>query len=165
MDRIVVFGNSGSGKSTYAKVRCDESGCAHMDLDTVAWLSESETPTRRPFEESRAEILRFIEAERAWVIEGCYADLLQLALSRATEIVFLNPGTATCIENAKNRAWEPHKYESPEAQNVNLEMLIGWIRQYDRRADEFSYDAHRRLFDAFPGRKYEFVSNARDRCD
>lgn len=135
--------------------------CAHMDLDTVAWEADSEQPTRRSLQSSQADILRFIGAERQWVVEGCYADLLELVLPRATEIVFLNPGTETCVENARNRPWEPHKYPTEEAQNANLEMLIAWIRDYERRADEFSYRAHRQLFQSYPGQKHEFTANRR----
>ncbi|HAN26340.1 MAG TPA: shikimate kinase, partial [Haliea salexigens] len=91
----------------------------------------------------------------------CYADLLELAIPHATEIVFLNPGTETCIENARQRPWEPHKYASPAAQDANLAMLIAWIRDYEQRVDEFSYTAHRRLFDGFQRRKRELQSNAR----
>lgn len=95
------------------------------------------------------------------MIEGCYADLLEMVLPDATEIVFLNPGVETCIENARSRPWEPHKYSSPQAQDANLQMLIGWIKGYERRTDEFSYAAHRRLFTDFVGTKREYRSNER----
>ena len=160
MPRIVVFGNSGSGKTTYARARAAEFGCPHMDLDSVAWMPAAE-PTRRPIAESKAKILKFTQSNDCWVVEGCYADLLEFALQHATEVVFLNPGVDVCVANAKARPWEPHKYESPAAQDANLEMLIDWIKQYDQREDEFSYAAHRRLFDSFQGSKREFRSNER----
>lgn len=162
MRRIVVFGNSGSGKSTFAKAQSARLGCAHMDLDTVAWAPQGEVPTRLPLHESQQSIDAFMAAHEAWVIEGCYADLLALAIPQATDVVFLNPDTETCVENARNRPWEPHKYSSPAAQDANLEMLIQWIRQYDQRTDEFSLAAHRQLFDSFSGRKREYRSNDRD---
>jgi len=37
-------------------------------------------------------------------------------------------------------------------------MLVGWIREYVRRGDEFSLTAHRALFDRFSGEKLELVS-------
>ncbi len=132
-----------------------------MDLDTVAWVPGAETPTRRSLNASSGEILGIIDAEQNWVVEGCYADLLEVTLSRATEMVFLNPGTDVCIENARKRPWERHKYSTPEAQDANLGMLIEWIKEYHRRPDEFSYVAHRRLFDTFVGQKREFNSNER----
>lgn len=162
MKRIVIFGNSGSGKSTFAKNLSSILGCSHMDLDTVAWESGVATPIRRTLEASQPEILEFINSEKNWVVEGCYADLLEVALTHATEIIFLNPGAKTCVDNARNRPWEPHKYSSPEAQDANIGMLIEWIKEYDRRKDEFSYMAHRRLFESFVGQKREFNSNERD---
>lgn len=132
-----------------------------MDLDMVAWEPGIEPPRRRSLDASKLEILKFIDSEQHWVVEGCYSDLLEIAIVYATEVVFLNPGTETCIENARNRPWEPHKYNSPEAQDANLEMLIDWIKAYDRRTDEFSYVAHRRLFERFEGPKREFNSNER----
>lgn len=76
-------------------------------------------------------------------------------------MIFINPGTETCITNCKNRPWEPHKYESQKAQDANLTMLIDWIKQYTERTDEFSLKAHRQLIDNFSGNKAELKSNNR----
>ncbi len=35
--KVLVFGNSGSGKSTYAKALSKRHGLAHLDLDTIVW--------------------------------------------------------------------------------------------------------------------------------
>lgn len=161
MKRLVVFGNSGAGKTTYALNESARLGGAHLDLDTVAWAPDAESPTRRALAASRVDILAFVRSASNWVVEGCYADLLEIALPYATEIVFLNPGADTCVENARNRPWESHKYSSPAAQEANLAMLIDWIKAYEQRPDEFSYRAHRRLFEDFPGPKLELRSNDR----
>jgi adenylate kinase family enzyme len=161
MNRIVIFGNSGSGKSLLAGEKARALACPHLDLDTVAWKDDAETPIRLPAAESGKKIAPFLAENDDWVIEGCYSDLLELVLPRATEIIFLNPGIATCIANARNRPWEPHKYDSPEAQDANLEMLVTWIADYQQREDEFSLSAHRKLFDDFKGTRTEYRSNAR----
>ena len=159
--RIVIFGNSGSGKSTLARAKAKALGCPHLDLDTVAWRRGVEPPARMALAESEGEIRPFLEASQSWVIEGCYADLLGLALPASTELIFLNPGVETCILNARARPFEPHKYPSKEAQDANLEMLLQWIAHYPERDDEFSLTAHRRLFEAYRGPKSELTSNAR----
>ena len=150
--KLVVMGNSGSGKSTLAR----RAGLPHLDLDTLAW---DPGPKRRPREQSRREIEGFLALHGEWVIEGCYADLLALALPQATKLVFLNPGIDACIANARARPWEPHKYPSKEAQDANLPMLERWIRDYETRSDEFSLQAHRALFDGFEGEKVEIRQN------
>lgn len=162
MPTLLVFGNSGAGKSTFAKRVSTGSGCAHLDLDTIAWDPEAATPTRLPLEDSQRQIEAFVEANRDWVIEGCYADLLELAMSSASEVVFLDPGASTCRDNARKRPFEPHKYASPEAQDANLSMLLDWIDQYYDREDEFSHRAHLALYERFPGKKQRLTSNARE---
>ncbi|MDX1811869.1 MAG: shikimate kinase [Gammaproteobacteria bacterium] len=160
MKKTVIFGNSGSGKSTLAKNLCDLYQLAHLDLDILAWQATN-PPQRKPVDESAITIKQFTEQNQQWIIEGCYTDLIALAIEQANEIIFLNPGIETCISNAKLRPWEPHKYESPEAQEKNLGMLIDWIRDYEVREDEFSLKAHKQLYDSFLGRKTEYNSNQR----
>lgn len=150
--RVLVFGNSGAGKSTLAQKLRDQEGLAHLDLDTLAWQNTS-PPQRRSIEESGEELDAYIRAHDGWVIEGCYADLLGLATRVATKMIWLNPATEICVAHARRRPWEPHKYESKDAQDANLPMLIDWIRAYETRDDEFSRVAHARLFDQFAGPK------------
>lgn len=119
-------------------------------------------PERKSIPESKAEIDVFVGSTEGWVIEGCYADLLALVLPVCSEIIFLDVPVAACIENAKKRPWEPHKYESKAAQDANLEMLIDWIRQYPNRSDTFSRSAHEALFNQFNGHKSVFTRNQSD---
>lgn len=158
MRKVLIFGNSGSGKSTLAKKLCVSANLSHLDLDTLAWKSTL-PPERKPLMESELEISRFINTNEEWVIEGCYSDLLEMALPSSSEIVFMNLPIKLCIENAGKRPWEPHKYESKEAQDNNLEMLIGWISQYSERNDTFSEVAHKDLYEKYSGKKRAVTSN------
>ena len=158
MARIVIFGNSGSGKSTLARALSSLDSAERLDLDVIAWKTD-QPGVRADFEDSRSALLRFIENSDAWVIEGCYSELLKVAAMHCTELIFLNPGVEACVENCKARPWEPHKYPSAEAQDKNLRMLIEWVREYETRDDEFSLREHRKLFDSHEGRKIEYRSN------
>ncbi|MFC4701604.1 AAA family ATPase [Glaciecola siphonariae] len=158
MIRIVIFGNSGSGKSTLAAKLSRESALAHLDLDTLAWEPVS-PPVRCTLAKSREAINYFTDNNENWIIEGCYSDLLEFVLKKATKVIYLCLPIEHCVENAKSRQWEPHKYESKEAQDANLNMLITWIRQYESRNDTFSKTAHEQLFNQFNGPKVRFSSN------
>lgn len=156
--KVIIFGNSGSGKSTLAKKIAESEGLAHLDLDTIAWKPSS-PPQRESLDKSAQYIKQFITENQAWVIEGCYSDLLELVSPHANEAIFLNLSTQACIENARNRPWEPHKYKTKQDQDNNLQMLIDWIKQYYDREDVFSLSAHRKLFDNFTGHKTERNEN------
>ncbi len=168
MRKVIIFGNSGSGKSTLAKALSrsedSESKIAHLDLDILAW-KPSVPPERQAIEESAREINRFIASNASWVIEGCYSDLLEIAIPSSTEIIFMNLPVQLCIQNARQRPWEPHKYESKEAQDANLEMLVDWISRYETRDDTFSLAAHRSLYDCYTNKKTEYISNQRNNSD
>ena len=160
MRKLIIFGNSASGKSTLAKYLSNKENLAHLDLDTLAWL-DCLPPQRTPLNECKIKIDSFIMQHNAWVIEGCYSDLLALVASAANEVIFINLDIEACVENAKQRPWEAHKYASKTAQDKNLAMLINWIRDYKTRVDEFSFHAHQKFYENFSGKKVQYV----DRVD
>jgi adenylate kinase family enzyme len=155
--RLVLIGNSGSGKTTLAGRLSSKHGLSHLDLDPLAWLP-TKPPRRRPIAATREVVLSFVDSHGGWVIEGCYADLAAMVLPHCTQLVFLNPGVEACVEHARARPWEPHKYPSKEAQDANLGMLLRWIRDYPARDDELSLGAHRALFDGYAGEKVELAT-------
>lgn len=156
MRKIIIFGNSGAGKSTLA-VKLSALGLAHLDLDTLAWLDIT-PPSRKPLNETYTAIKKFVDQHQQWVIEGCYADLLEMVKPFATEAIFINLPIELCQDNAINRPWEPHKYPSQKAQDDNLPMLLDWIARYNVRDDTLSYSAHLALFESFDGKKVEITT-------
>ncbi len=155
--QIVIIGNSAAGKSTLARGLEARHGLAHLDLDTIAWDPGAQ---RRPFDKSSQELKAFTTQHSRWVIDGCYADLAEVALARnaedpeqSVELWWLDPGDDVCLGHAEARHWEPHKYPSAKAQDANLPMLREWIEQYGARQDSVSRVAHHALFSAYAGPK------------
>jgi len=124
-----------------------------LSLDQIAFAQGT---NRRPLAESIAEAKTFIETNESWLIEGCYADILEPLLPYCEKLIFLNPGVESCVSHCKTRPWEPEKFESKEAQDKNLANLIEWVRLYENRNDEYGLKRHRALYKAFSGEKYEF---------
>ncbi len=151
--RVILLGNAGAGKSTLAKKLLARQPAARLSLDQVAFAGGTE---RRPIEESIADAKRFIAENESWIIEGCYADIIEPILEDCEELIFLNPGVETCVAHCRARPWEPEKFDTPAEQNQHLQMLIAWVRSYETRDDEYGLRRHRALFDSFPGRKREF---------
>jgi adenylate kinase family enzyme len=154
--RVLVMGNSGSGKSWYAKALAEREGLAHLDLDTIVWVP-GKIAVARPEADVLADLREFAGASDAWVAEGCYGDLVEAALPWCTELVFMNPGVQACLANNTKRPWEPHKYASKEKQDSMLPMLLGWVESYYTRTDRCSLSVHRDVFDRFDGAKFELA--------
>jgi adenylate kinase family enzyme len=153
--RIVIFGNAGSGKTTMARELTRSEGIPCLSLDRITW---DKSVQRHPFEQSLCQLRDFTASRSAWIVEGCYGSLIEAALPFCTELRFLNPGVEVCVQRCLDRAWEAEKFSSPEEQRAMLESLIGWIREYEIRDDEFGLRFHRRLFEGFDGPKKEYTS-------
>jgi adenylate kinase family enzyme len=154
--RVLVFGNSGSGKSTYARALAARHGLPHLDLDSIVW-EPGQIAVQRSDGAIRQSLDDFLAEHNAWVIEGCYGELVEAAAGHCTRLVFLNPGLVACLANNTRRPWEPHKYASLEQQNSMLDALQGWVADYYTRGGPWSYDAHRRIYDAHDGEKAEYT--------
>lgn len=124
-------------------------------LDEIAWAEGDE---RKPLEESIQALRRFLEDHEHWIIEGCYGDLVEVALPFCEELLFLNPGIATCVEHCLKRPWEPEKFLTEEAQKDMLANLVAWVREYETRSDEYGLRRHRQIFEGFSGKKREYKS-------
>ena len=157
--RVLVFGNSGSGKSRLSQRLAAKNRLRVLDLDTVVW---SPVAVFRPDHEIIAELLRFVQTNTSWIIEGCYGRWMEHLLPHATEMVFMNPGEAACLSNCLARPWEAHKYASKEEQDAKLALLLDWVCRYYARSDHMSLQAHRRLFDSYNGNKREITANEPD---
>lgn len=149
------MGNAGVGKTTMAKAILRQRKMPRLSLDEIAW---NEGVKRKPHKEAVAELIKFIQSNSEWIIEGCYSDLIEEALPYCTELRFLNPGIEISIRHCKQRPWEPEKFGTAEAQDANLENLIQWVRTYETREDEYGLKRHRKIYDEFSGNKREFNS-------
>ncbi len=152
--RIAILGNSGSGKSTLARWLAGRAGAALLDLDTVAWEPGQVAVPRSP-EAAQADVRAFCEGHPHWVVEGCYAGLIGVALAQRPLLLFLNPGEAQCVANCQARPWEPHKYASKAEQDERLAFLLAWVRDYTTRSGDMSLAGHRACFAAYAGPKAE----------
>ncbi|HEX4143857.1 MAG TPA: hypothetical protein VHY91_10015 [Pirellulales bacterium] len=86
IDRVVVVGTSGAGKSTFARTLAARLDCPHVELDLIHWQSgwvERERP------EFRAKVSQAIAVPK-WIVDGNYVHARDLIWNRATTIIWLN---------------------------------------------------------------------------
>ena len=82
--RIVIIGNSGSGKYTLAKRLGTELGINVHEVDKILWRPKWEQAPEDEYNSAHSEILRLSD----WVIEGLgRKESIEPRLARATHIV------------------------------------------------------------------------------
>jgi adenylate kinase family enzyme len=150
--RAVIIGNSGSGKSTLARSMAAESHAPVLDLDMIFWEPD-QIAVARPDEAVFADLAKFCEGHVHWVIEGCYGNLAERALTYRPLLILVHPGKEACVSNCHARPWEPAKYATKAQQDQHLEPLLAWVADYYERDGHMSLRGHRALFDAYPGPK------------
>jgi len=150
--RIAVLGNAGSGKSTLARALSAQTGAARLDLDGVYW-EPGRSAVRRDAAAAQADVAAFCDAHAAWVVEGCYGELIEPLLARGPLLIWLDPGLAASLRHCRARPWEPAKFATAAEQDAHLGTLLEWVAGYETRAGDQSRAGHRALFQAYAGPK------------
>jgi adenylate kinase family enzyme len=99
MDRIVILGCGGSGKTLLANQLAALLELPLTHLDTVYYDSEWKPPAQDEF----AEIQRRLVAPRRWLLEGNYASTLPIRLAAADTVIFLDLPAVTCLAGVVQR--------------------------------------------------------------
>src|SRR4051812_9560953 len=86
MKRVSVVGNSGSGKSTFARSLADKIGATCLDLDAIFHLPDWQ---ELPPDEFRARVDEATAGE-SWVIDGNYTVVRSIVWARADTVVWLD---------------------------------------------------------------------------
>lgn len=93
MQRVLVVGSGGAGKSTFSDELGTRTGLPVVHLDRHFW-KPGWVPTPRDDWRARQEV--FVAAD-AWILDGNYSGTLDVRLARADTIVLLDMGRFRCL--------------------------------------------------------------------
>jgi adenylate kinase family enzyme len=120
MERIVILGSSGAGKSTFAKELGNILELEVFHLDRFFWSNE------RPEKTGGIEKLRDVTQRSRWLIDGNYFSLCELHLKEADTIVFLDISPWLCFWGVLQRYYKYYKRspgDIPEGYTNKLILL------------------------------------------
>ncbi len=125
MQRVLVIGSPGAGKSTLAHALAARTGLPLYHLDRMFWLPGW---VERDREEGRAELAGVLAGDR-WIIDGNYGSTMPMRAARADTVVWLDYPTSLCLGRVFKRWWQYRGQARPDMtegcpENLNLEFLL-----------------------------------------
>jgi adenylate kinase family enzyme len=158
LSRIVIIGNSGSGKSYLAKSLSSIYSIPIVHLDQIFWKPGGFNE-KRPNDEIQREIEQR-QKEDSWIAEGVFGELAMLFLARTQSLIFLDMDWPACRKGLMSRGSESSRQLSAVKAEENFGKLLLWAEQYWIRVNLCSQSGHRQIFTNFTGLKFRLTSQA-----
>lgn len=98
-NRIIIIGNSGSGKSYLSKQLAVITGLPLIHLDNEYWHPNWEKPPREEWLKKQNDLIQ----KDNWIIDGNYNGTMKLRFRAAELIVFLDMNRLVCMLSALKR--------------------------------------------------------------
>lgn len=99
MEKVIVIGCPGSGKSTFARNLQKRVGLPLTHLDMLFWNGDKTTVSREEFDKRLDTVLK----SQKWIIDGNYSRTLELRLQSCDTVFFLDLPTEDCVFGVKQR--------------------------------------------------------------
>ena len=150
LNRTLIIGNSGSGKSTLAQQLATLAQTPAIDLDLLHWEGDGYGVKRD--ESAARQLVRAAADQPRWIIEGVFGWLAEVAVPRATTLIWLDVPWNICRAGLLARG--PRR-GSTDQDNADL---LKWAEAYWDRTTPSSFTGHLGIFESFPGLKHRLGS-------
>ena len=132
MNKAIIIGSPGSGKSTFARALQQATGLPLIYLDQLYWSADRSHVEKSVFQQRLQSV---VEQER-WIIDGNYASSLEQRLSACDTIFFLDYPTDICLAGVLKRQGQARPdmpwVENSDVLDAEFIKLIQNYRQVNR---------------------------------
>lgn len=144
MNRVIVIGCPGSGKSTFARQLQKKTGLPLVYLDMLFWNPDRTSVTREEFQSRLSAAME----NSQWVIDGNYSRSLLQRLEACDTVFFLDYDLETCLQGVSARLGTVHP-DLPWVEAEPDEEFLDYIRDFAAA----QVPEIRRLLPQYPGKQ------------
>ena len=128
MQRIVVIGCPGSGKSTLSRELHSKTGIPLFHLDMMYWNADKTTVEKRIFLERLYSVLEKDE----WIIDGNYTSTMELRIAACDTVLFLDYPLDICLAGIRERRGK-QRSDMPWIETEEDAEFIEFIKSYNEK--------------------------------
>src|SRR3989339_1008363 len=154
--KIIVIGNSGSGKTWLAAKLAKTDNISVIHLDELFW--EPGGFDKKRSKETVLQLVKQSKANYSWIVEGVFGELAELYMDQADFLIWLDVGWDICKKRLIQRGSESKRHMAREQSEEGLRKLVEWALHYYDRNDLRSHAGHKNLFKRFPRKKFYIQS-------
>ena len=156
MQKVLVIGCSGAGKSTFARRLRDSTGLPLYYLDRLWHKPDRTNVTREAFDRGLAQWL----ARPAWILDGNYSRTLPQRLEACDTVFFLDFPLEVCLAGVENRRGA----QRPDMPWVEEELDAEFL-QYILDFGQAQLPAIRAMLEPYRGRRQILTFRSRAGAD
>ena len=128
MQRIIVIGCPGSGKSTLSRALHNKMGIPLHHLDMMYWNADKTTVEKSVFLERLSAVL----GKDEWIIDGNYGSTMELRMAACDTVIFLDYPLDVCLGGIKERRGKPRS-DMPWCETEEDTEFIEFIKNYNEQ--------------------------------
>lgn len=131
MNRIMVIGCPGSGKSTFSRALHKITGIPLFHLDMMYWNPDRTTVDKTVFRRRLADVMQKSE----WIIDGNYGSTIELRLQACDTVIFLDYPLDICLDGIMERRGKARS-DMPwiEAEDEEDSDFIAFIKDFREKS-------------------------------
>ena len=139
MERIMIIGCGGAGKSTLARQLGEKTGLPVVHLDKLFWTPGWVSLSQEEFDKVHREAI----AGETWIIDGNFDRTIPERLARCDTVIYLDFSRIRCLMGVAKRILTTYGQVRPDMgegcpERFDLEFLQ-WVWNFNKNKREKNY--------------------------
>ena len=156
MNKVIVIGCPGSGKTTFAEKLNKFTGLPLYYLDAIWHKPDKNHISREDFDERIAEIF----TTDKWIIDGNYKRTIEMRLKECDTVFLFDLPTEICIQGATERIGK-NRYDMPWIETEFDPEFRQFIEDFPKDTLPYIYD----LLEKYKDNKHIIIFKSREEAD
>lgn len=156
MNKVIIIGCPGSGKTTFAEKLNKCTGLPLYYLDTIWHKPDKTHIPREEFDERIAEIF----ATSQWIIDGNYKRTIEIRLKECDTVFLFDLPTEVCLQGATDRIGKG-RYDLPWIETELDPEFKQFIEEFSEKTLPYIY----KLIDKYKSEKQVIIFKSREDAD